>query len=812
MNPHQRISTFLTCLATALTLHAETPKDFTLESPTHDTKFTLSQAKGRQVALHFLLKTECPFCLRHTHDYAALAATTPDVVHVFIKPDSAAEIKKWSGQLSRDGLRELPVIYRDPDAKLARAFGIPDGYQFHGEVMHYPALVLLGPEGKEVFRYVGTSNADRMSVTDFKARLAKLLPGGARSAPAALMTGLLLADVPQASAAPPAGATADSPYCVTVEGRPVAIYQAHTWDPGYVPSYGGPYWFCSFDMAGPVQVEVSTARPLDRLEVLPESRGMLARIVGTNAVLQFTRPGQIVFAPDGKNGPLLLFANPPEPAPPEANDPKVRFFGPGLHRAGAIQLTNNQTLYLAAGAVVQGGIHARGTNITIRGRGILDGHAYPRFQGPTRYPVLLENCRDVTVEGIVVRDGWSWTFVPGGCDRVCVENVKLLSARVENGDGFDIVNSRNVTIANCFVRSDDDSVTPKGMGARWQGFYGDTGSGAPTARPTQGLPVENLRVENCVLWSDRAHIWRIGCESQAEAFRNFVFRNIDVIHFPDLWTPDEVPFCISLEPSEGMVQENILFEDIRIRTAGQRGLIDVRPKVTQWARQPVPGRIQNVVFRNVSFNGPTGPAPGRIRVSGPGPHHSVANVRFENVTRNGEALTATAPGVELLGFIEGLSFTPGTATSDRTIPAAGTEPRRHPPIVLIEARQARGVIAAPGGADGPFKDAVARLQQGLKRVTGTTLPVEEVAKPGPAVILGDSPQAAAEGLKAAAVPPGGFELLTLKERVLIVGDAAGVLRGVNAFMVGALHYAPDDSLETGTDLVVAPLSLTGRPE
>ncbi|MHC1769962.1 MAG: beta-L-arabinofuranosidase domain-containing protein [Verrucomicrobiia bacterium] len=622
-----------------------------------------------------------------------------------------------------------------------------------------------------------------------------------------LAIGLFVADVPHPIAAAPAGATTDSPYFVTVEGRPVAIYQAHTWEPGYVPSYGGPYWFCSFDLSGPVRVEVSTTRPLDKLQVQPKSRGMSVEVQFTNAVLQVTRPGQIVFEPDGKNGPLLLFANPPEAAPPDKDDPNVRYFGAGLHQADAIQLTNNQTLYLAPGAVVQGGIHARGTNITIRGRGILDGYAYPRFKGPTRYPVLLENCRDVTVEGIVIKDGWSWTFVPGGCDRVRIENVKLLSARVENGDGFDIVNSRNVTIANCFVRSDDDCVTPKGMGARWQGFYGNSGAGASTAPPAQGMPVENLRVENCILWSDRAHIWRIGCESQAEAFRNFVFRNIDVVHFPDLWTPDEVPFCISLEPSEDMVQENILFEDIRVRTDGQRGLIDVRPKVTQWARQPVPGRVQNVIFRNVSFTGPAEKPPGRVRVSGPGPAHSAANVRFENVTRNGETLTAASPGVEVLGFVDAITFTSTSAGKPASESAPAAETRRHAPIVLIEARQARGLIAVPGGADGPFKAAVARLQEGLKRATGTTLPVVEEAKPGPAIILGDSPQAEAERLKTKEIPAGGFELRTLKERVLIVGDPTGVLNGVEAFLTNALHYIPASSTETGTDFVAPPLSV-----
>ena len=458
---------------------------------------------------------------------------------------------------------------------------------------------------------------------------------------------------------------------------------------------------------------------------------------------------------------------------------------------------------------MQGGIHARGTNITIRGRGILDGFSYPRFKGPTRYPVLLDNCRDVTIEGIVIKDGWSWTFVPRGCDGVRIDNIKLVCARVENGDGFDPVNSSNITLRDSFIRTDDDCIAPKGMGADWQDYYrpeiGSEGG--------NGHALENVLVENCILWTDRAHVWRIGCESRAKAMRQFTFRNIDVLHFPDLWTPDEVPFCISLEPSDELPLENFLFEDIRIRTAGQRGLIDVRPKVTQWARQPVPGRIQNVVFRNVSFTGPAGNAPGRIRVSGPGPYHSVANVRFENVTRNGEALTATSPGVELLGFVHGVSFgnaaanalpaqtLPARLTNDATAP----QTRRHAPIVLIEARQARGVIAVPGGAAGTYQAAVARLQDGLKRATGTALPVVEVAKPGPAVVLGDSAQAAAEGLKSDQVPAGGFEIRTLKERVLIVGDAAGVLRGVDAFLTNALHYIPGSSTETGTDFVAPPI-------
>ena len=44
--------------------------DFVVESPTHGTKFMLSEQKGKLIAVHFLLKSECPSCLKLTHDYS----------------------------------------------------------------------------------------------------------------------------------------------------------------------------------------------------------------------------------------------------------------------------------------------------------------------------------------------------------------------------------------------------------------------------------------------------------------------------------------------------------------------------------------------------------------------------------------------------------------------------------------------------------------------------------------------------------------------------------------------------------------------
>ena len=73
---------------TFLKLNAENPTEFTVMSAEDDSKFQLSENRGKTVVLHFLLKTECPYCLRYTHEYAKLAAKSPDIVHVFLKPDT----------------------------------------------------------------------------------------------------------------------------------------------------------------------------------------------------------------------------------------------------------------------------------------------------------------------------------------------------------------------------------------------------------------------------------------------------------------------------------------------------------------------------------------------------------------------------------------------------------------------------------------------------------------------------------------------------------------------------------------------------
>lgn len=152
---------------------AAVPADFTVESPVDGRTFRLSEARGRYVILHFLLKTECLVCLRHTREFVKHAAKLEGAEQVFLKPDDAAEIKRWAAQLGEETLKKVSV-YRDPSARLAGEFGVPDGYEFHGEKVRYPALIVLDPEGREVFRHIGRNNSDRVRWEEVARRLAEL--------------------------------------------------------------------------------------------------------------------------------------------------------------------------------------------------------------------------------------------------------------------------------------------------------------------------------------------------------------------------------------------------------------------------------------------------------------------------------------------------------------------------------------------------------------------------------------------------------------------------------------------------------------
>jgi polygalacturonase len=316
-----------------------------------------------------------------------------------------------------------------------------------------------------------------------------------------------------------------------------------------------------------------------------------------------------------------------EKRPPKQSAPDVIYFGPGVHEAGRIVVTNNQTLYLAGGAVVKGGIDAQGENIRIQGRGILDGSDYDWTKGPTPFVVAIRGT-NVEVSGITIRGAWHWTIVPRNSRNVIVRNVKLCGARVQNDDGINPCNSQDVLITDCFIRTDDDCVALKGLDLNG---------------PSN---VEHIRVENCTLWCDRARIFLLGHESRAPFMRDIRLRDLDIVHFSMT--------AFLFEPGEEMQLQDVKVENVRVNGEGQGELIRLRPVVNQYMRNKVPGYIRNVAFRDLTVSGKPGPY--RVQVSGADQKHDIQGVSFQNVQILGSNLSETSECLELGKYVGDLQL------------------------------------------------------------------------------------------------------------------------------------------------------------
>jgi hypothetical protein len=136
--------------------------------------------------------------------------------------------------------------------------------------------------------------------------------------------------------------------------------------------------------------------------------------------------------------------------------------------------------------------------------------------GPVqKYLVVLQESRDVRLEGVTIRNAPLWNVRLQDCDRVWIRGVHVYSdlERGVNSDGIDVVSTSNVRISDSIVVTADDAIVLK------TDVFG----------PREGRtvrPVENVLVSNCVLGSSSTAMM-IGTETHAD-IRHVVFSNVVV--------------------------------------------------------------------------------------------------------------------------------------------------------------------------------------------------------------------------------------------------------------------------------------------
>jgi hypothetical protein len=416
----------------------------------------------------------------------------------------------------------------------------------------------------------------------------------------------------------PAGEEMSKDYAVSVQGKEVPVYVTRV-----APADDARRWkavddwanatncfdmasFASFDMEGAVTVTITCPEAVRSVKVLPTSYGIVPKVEGK--VLSFTlaQPRQLTIEVNGNwVGSLHLFADAMEVGVPRADDPNVIFFAPGIHELReALRVGDGKTLYVAGGAVLRGVgrsgpvVSLAGKNITLRGRGIIDGSLCPTH---TRN-LLSVRGSDIIIEGVILRDSSTWTVPIRQSDRVTVKNVRVFGCRA-NSDGIDICNSRDVTVEGCFLRTLDDLIVVKS----------DRGQGE----------VHHIVARNCVLWNQVAHALSVGAELR-ENVDDVQFTDCDVIHDTGREWSLRVYHC------DSAIISNVRFENIRIEES--RKLISLWINRAVWSRDQERGHIKDVTFKNIRA---ASPQPVRIELQGFDATHGIEGVTFENVQVNG---------------------------------------------------------------------------------------------------------------------------------------------------------------------------------
>jgi hypothetical protein len=437
---------------------------------------------------------------------------------------------------------------------------------------------------------------------------------------------------------PPGFATAADRQ-VQVDGQEVFVYEtvvnfnrAYTLTPALEKT---PVAY--FDFSGSATVTVTAPGVTIASAILrPLSYGVQPVIAGNKVTFTLPRPGQLTL--ELNNDPhraLHLFADSMEANPAKSGDANVRYFGPGVHDAGEMNLGTGQTIYIAGGAVVYGAIRGGSiNNATVRGRGILHGGKIPRDGGGWKNLINIHSgSSNINVNGIIMFDSPTWNLNIRQTSGMHVNDVKIIGAR-PNSDGIDLVGCSNSTIKNSFVRAWDDCLCVK---------TDNTGNS------------DNIAFSNCVVWVDLAQAMEIGYETRSDVISNISFKDIDVIHA--FHKP-----VMSIHAGDRALIKDIKWENIRLEDARMNHLVqednlflDLWVGTAVWTQDAERGKIQGVSLKNVSVLGGRLP---RNRITGFDGSHRISGVTIHNMTMLGRPIKTMSDGNFISnGFMDAPVFT-----------------------------------------------------------------------------------------------------------------------------------------------------------
>ena len=293
--------------------------------------------------------------------------------------------------------------------------------------------------------------------------------------------------------------------------------------------------FASFDITGPVSVEVTATEPgfLDRgvdvepwrLGIRPERHGQTIRFkLNGPAKLSISRPRDFLNHAEM----LYLFAG--SPPPPLPRKTKFQAFMPGVYHE-SLNPKSGETIYLAPGAVIYGSLNLwRVHDVHIFGRGVIvysgpqdPGNDEGWMQKPDWHCIGALEAHNVQITGLtcVVRSR-TWSIQMKDSTGFLYDDLRVMGGNPGNAnqDGMDWLGGGDAVVRNSFLRASDDVFAMQG---NWDGY-----TQSDLLRP--GHDVQNILIEHSQVSTSISNIVRAQWPQKNFSSRNFTMRDVDVLH------------------------------------------------------------------------------------------------------------------------------------------------------------------------------------------------------------------------------------------------------------------------------------------
>ncbi len=221
-------------------------------------------------------------------------------------------------------------------------------------------------------------------------------------------------------------------------------------------------------------------------------------------------------------------------------------------------------------------------HIAITGQGVIDGQGGlwredVAADRPRPILVRLRDCRDVRLDGVLLKDSPAFSVHPINCRQLRIEGLRIDSHVGPITDGIDVDGCHDVFISNCNIRSGDDCIALK------------------TLEP--GSTCQDIVITNCILSSDCC-AFRCGCDAVG---------NIERVSMSNCVIRDTHLNGIKIQESMGAVMRDMVFSNIVMDNTA--GAISIRlagwklgtPKDwlvfddSNWEK----GELTNILFDNI---------------------------------------------------------------------------------------------------------------------------------------------------------------------------------------------------------------------